>query len=367
MLICMLRLRIVLAVLVLLFGTACAENPPPPQLPKNSPVRELVISVRSSRDAERVHADTAVSDALRFTGFQTARDDSTYDAVATVHVERGEITIAGGLLTFRGPTTVKVTVTLSVRSMILEELSTQFVADESGVRASDLKELTATLTASARVKRFAATMLEERARQAKIAEQAREAKRRADEERERQAREDEALRWQDAKAESCRTPTSIDACNGVHRYLALYPHGEHADEARQLVKNAKEPIRSLHDDIAWGLLNEDACAEPKEEDACAPILAYLQRYPDGNHAKRARELVAVAEPAITKMRTAREAREERAARAAEAASASAGASGGGSYSGGRSSGSRGGSVHVSGYTRKDGTPVRPHTRRRPRR
>jgi len=96
------------------------------------------------------------------------------------------------------------------------------------------------------------------------------------------------------------------------------------------------------------------------------VHTYLSSYPNGKHADEARDLLAKAEKTLAKIRAAREAREAAEA-ARERAAAAVAESSDESYSGGSSSGGGGGSVYVRGYTRRDGTYVAPHTRRRPRR
>jgi hypothetical protein len=114
-------------------------------------------------------------------------------------------------------------------------------------------------------------------------------------------------------------------------------------------------------------VDEAQCAKPKEEDACDPVTKYLEGYPEGRHAARAQELTKKAAPKLKFLRAMREAREAReAARAAAAAAAETGDSGewsGGAVTSGRRS-RGGGPVYVRGYTRRDGTYVRPHTRKR---
>lgn len=364
-------LTLVLFVVALLFGAGCGGEHLPPQLPVASPVRQLVVRVVGSPEATRRHALSAVYEALRIAGYRVVRGEGAYDATAAVDVETSSVPVAGGFLVLSGPNAVRLTLTLSVDDQVVDALDARFLADAEGVDMSDVDELVSNLAASPRMYQLATATLEARAQAARLAEEQREAERRAHEaeqsareERERRAREEESAAWEGASALSCSAPTTLDACEGVRRFIAKYPSGERAAAARALLANAEEPLRALRDDRAWETTDHAACEKPKAEDGCEPVHAYLSSYPSGKHADEARDLLAKAEKALAKIRAAREAREAAEA-ARERAAAAAVESSDESYSGRSASG--GGSVHVRGYTRRDGTYVAPHTRRRPRR
>jgi hypothetical protein len=363
-------LALVIFAVALLFGAACGGERLPPQLPVTSPVRQIVVRVVGSPEAAQRHALSAVFESFRVAGFHVTRGEGAADATVTVDIEPASVPVAGGFLVVSGPNAVQLTLTLSVENQKLETFDARFLASDEGVATEDLDELMANVTASPRVYQFATATLEARAQAARLAEEqreaerrAREAEQRAREERERHAREEEAAAWEAASAPSCSAPTTIDACDGVRQFVAKHPSGEHAVAARDLLAKAEEPIRSLRDDRAWETTDRSACEKPKAEDGCEFVHAYLSSYPNGKHANEAHDLLAQAYKALAKIRAAREAREAVEAARERAAAAAADRSDE-SYSGGSSGG---GSVHVRGYTRRDGTYVAPHTRRRPRR
>jgi hypothetical protein len=358
---------LVLLAFIWLFGAGCGGEPVPLRVPASSPVRGLVVRVQGSEQHPRLHARLAIVQALRAAGYRVELDDARYDLTATVQVETGQAHVTSFLI-IRGPNAVRLMLRLTAGNEIIEELQTEFVADESGVEPSDLEEIVTTLVNSPRVYQFAKERLEARATEARLVEEHREAERVAREEQERRAQAEETAAWRTAKPTTCSTPTTLDACEGVSGYLAKYPEGQHAARAQELLEKAEEPLRAMHDDLAWDTIDHDACEKPRTESACEGPTSYLSRYPKGNHAARAHELIENARPLIEKMRVARERREtaEAARAAARDSSEQEGSSyGDGSYSSGRSSG--GGSVQVRGYTRKNGTHVSPHTRSRPRR
>ena len=367
----------VLFLVALLFGAGCGGERIPPQLPAASPVRQIVVRVVGSPEAAQRHALSAVFESLRVAGYHVTRGEGAADVTVAVDIEPASVPVAGGFLVVSGPNAVRLTLTLSVENQVVETFDARLLASDEGVAPEDVDELMANVTASPRVYQFAAATLEAHARAARVAEEqreaerrAREAEQRAREERERRAREEEAAAWEGAGALSCSAPTTIDACEGVRQFVAKYPSGERAAAARDLLAKAEEPLRALRDDRAWETTDHAACEKPKAEDGCEPVHAYLSSYPSGRHADEARELLAKAEKALAKLRAAKEAREAAEAareRAAAAAVESSDESYGGGSSRGGASSRGGGSVHVRGYTRRDGTYVAPHTRRRPRR
>jgi hypothetical protein len=262
---------LLLLTFVLLFGAACGGELLLPQAPVSSPVREIAIRVLGSREAGQVRAPSAVFDALRSAGYHVTLGDEPYDATAAVHVEAGQARVAGGFVVVRGSNAVRLTLTLSAGEQVIEELSTEFVAEPEGVDTSDLDELMTTFTASPRVHQFAVATLQMRAAEAKLAEERREAERRAleaerlaREEQERKARAEELVAWQAANEMACRAPTTIDACDGVRGYLEKYPTNEHSAEAQALLQKAEEPIRSLRDEQAWGSTDQAAARSRRQ-------------------------------------------------------------------------------------------------------
>jgi hypothetical protein len=276
--------------------------------------------------------------------------------------------VAGGLLVVRGSSAGRLRLTFAGPSYPVEAVSTDFVATEQWIDPDKVDELVDALVQSPRVHQFAAATIEARELAARREAERLAAERRAEEDRQRQARAEEAAAWEAANTPACAAPTTVDACEGVRGYLAKYPEGWRSAAARDLLQRAEEPLKLLRDDAAWAQVDETQCAKPKDEDACDAVTKYLEAYPEGRHAARAQELTKKAAPKLKLLRVMREAREAReAAREAAAAAAAAADDDGAGWSGGASGGRRsrgGGSVYVRGYTRKDGTYVRSHSRRR---
>lgn len=55
----------------------------------------------------------------------------------------------------------------------------------------------------------------------------------------------EARQWADADLQACAGPERADACDGIRGYLAAFPDGEHAPQARQLLARAKAALAQI--------------------------------------------------------------------------------------------------------------------------
>jgi len=343
------------------------------QVPMASPIRALALSVTSSPDAYARGAVPAVERALATAGFQLVAPHAPHDATVQVDVVRGAARVAGGFLVVRGSDAGRLRLTFAGPAYPVEALPIAFVATEQWIEPDKVDRLVDALVRSPRVHQFAAATIEARALAARQAaerlaaerraeEERQAAERRAEEERQRQARAAEASAWETANTPECAVPSSLKSCDGVQDYLAKYPEGWRSADARDLLQKAQEPLNVLRDDAAWAEVEDLQCAKPKDDGACDSVTTYLDAYPEGRHAARAQDLIKRAAPKLKFLRAMREAREAREAAAATADTADGGGSSGGAVTSGRSRG--GGPVYVRGYTKKNGTYVRPHTRKR---
>lgn len=269
-----------------------------------------------------------------------------------VDVVRGPAHLAGGFLVVRGSNAGQLRLTMTGPTHPIETLSVDFFTMDQRIDPEKIDQLVEALIRSPRVHQFAADTIQARALAARREAERLAAERQAEEERERLARAAEAAAWDGASTAACASPTTLEACDGVRGYLAKYPDGWHSAEARDLLKSAEEPLKVIRDDMMWRKVDEANCGQPKSEDACESVTKYIEVYPEGRHASRAQELLKKAAPKLKIFRATREAREAR-----DIPSDDGSAGNGGRFRGG-------GSVHVRGYTKKNGTYVRPHTRRR---
>ena len=121
------------------------------------------------------------------------------------------------------------------------------------------------------------------------------------------AREEAALlekdrkAWSEAKAEQCRAPKAATDCDGIDAYLSLFPSGEHAQEAKQILTTSAPVLTPLRDEAAWTSANLAACRTPESSRACDGVQAYIQAHPQGQHADEAKRMLRLRRSALAQL------------------------------------------------------------------
>jgi hypothetical protein len=101
--------------------------------------------------------------------------------------------------------------------------------------------------------------------------------------------------WAQSNVGGCRSPTALDSCAGVQRYLATFKGvGNHSEDAAAILKQATPALMGLADEKRWSSIDLEACrsysgADPEGvNQTCAPVSDYLKAFPNGAHADMAR-------------------------------------------------------------------------------
>lgn len=131
----------------------------------------------------------------------------------------------------------------------------------------------------------------------------------------------EASAWTKLDKEACAAPKKSDACAPVKAFMKKYPASTHVAEARVIVVKTQPIIDALEEKEAWEALTPDDCARPAWRDiggaelACDRIDRYVVTYPNGKHVAEAKAALAKGRPEIKRAQDnmARTAREEEAA------------------------------------------------------
>ena len=98
--------------------------------------------------------------------------------------------------------------------------------------------------------------------------------------------------WITARPITCKQPTRADACDGVQAYLADYPDGAHADQAKALLDEAQPALeRAQKDASAWENAGVDVCRREHKRTPCAGVEVYRVKFPGGAHIDEANTLL----------------------------------------------------------------------------
>jgi hypothetical protein len=109
----------------------------------------------------------------------------------------------------------------------------------------------------------------------------------------------------------CKTSTKRRGCRNVKRFIKRHPKSPRAAEAKQLLD---DHIERQHDH-AWAAAKIKTCARPKTSRDCRGVRRYLRRYRKGEHATEARAVLKKIDKKLDALAKREEARDEREARA----------------------------------------------------
>ena len=124
----------------------------------------------------------------------------------------------------------------------------------------------------------------------------------------REQRRQEEAAWARVILSECSSPTHLTGCDEVKSYLASYPSGAHAADAKQSLEAGAPQLAKLADDRDWRAGRPEACAAPKTSTDCDGVTGYLSAEPAGAHLEEARALLVKAEPKLAAIRKAEEQR-----------------------------------------------------------
>jgi hypothetical protein len=103
----------------------------------------------------------------------------------------------------------------------------------------------------------------------------------------------EEAEWNAADPTQCKVPATLEACDAVRAYLVKHPQGKYAAEAsRTLAAGAPTLERLRKDDNAWENAGALECRAQKTREACVGVEVYVAKFPAGMHAAEAKRLLA---------------------------------------------------------------------------
>jgi hypothetical protein len=191
--------------------------------------------------------------------------------------------------------TYDATAVLQVRSgsQVIEVLPARFESDMGAVPVGVGARLAAALTRSSKLNQHAANVQsQKRAKEESEALAAIRAAEQKEKETQDAARQSDEFAWIATRSLGCKIPATLSACDKVQQYLATYPNGIHAAEARSILEQAKPKLEKLQkDDAYWATTGWERCTEWPTRENCAGVEVYLTKYPTGIHAASAQSML----------------------------------------------------------------------------
>ena len=114
------------------------------------------------------------------------------------------------------------------------------------------------------------------------------------------AAKEELAAWQASKSEQCRQPKKATDCDDLEAFLAKYPAGAHAEEAKAIVAAVEGTIRPLRDEAAWKA-SAPSCRAPKASSDCDGVKDYVENFRNGNHMDEAEKLLRLRRAALAQL------------------------------------------------------------------
>lgn len=101
--------------------------------------------------------------------------------------------------------------------------------------------------------------------------------------------DDEA--WNLARPGRCKEATRQTDCTGVREYVADFPKGKHAAEAKYLLDMLPARLEGVPEETRWDAADAAACKRADDVESCEDVESYLAKYPMGKHAAEARAVI----------------------------------------------------------------------------
>jgi hypothetical protein len=240
---------------------------------QSKPVAERLRAMLAARLAEKGYA---VTDDRR------SKYQMDLDLIVAVREERGlfQVYVNGQLKVSHR---ARATVVVKADSVVLATASTEYDADDQPPE-EDIDALAAAV-ASPAVTQFAVGLHERAERERRASAQRKERAEREERARRQRAEEQEEADWDAADVKGCRKPARADACEGVVAFMKKNPGSHHAAEATMVRAEAEPKLAELR---AFDQLDLDQCRQGMSTRHCGAVRAYLERFPEGAHAERAR-------------------------------------------------------------------------------
>jgi hypothetical protein len=293
--------------------SACGARPTPVALtPASSqkPAAELGIEVSvaaGSNEAEPLADKVRSSTANAFTasGYKLVEKDGKPEVQAKMTVSATEeASLFQTQVNGKRQVTYKVQLSLALVSVadsaVLDQVTTEFSSSEGSIDENAIRNLVTQIGNNGKLVAYADKLKQN----AKAVE-------------DKKTRDEDDL-WKAANAEGCTNASKQNACDGVKDYIQKYPSGRHTADGRKAIADGEVHIAKVEEENAWKAAVVDQCQKPTKSYDCADVEKYLAKYPTGTHAAEAKEAMKGSE----KARESLKAKEDSAAKKASLAECS---------------------------------------------
>jgi hypothetical protein len=118
----------------------------------------------------------------------------------------------------------------------------------------------------------------------------------------------EKREWNRLNTAACTNPSFAWGCLAVEGFLEDYPDSVHVEEARKVLETGRPKILVLKDHELWATMPVTTCGDSKStstadiDQACELVRGYLAAYPDGAHAAEAKRAIAAGDARARRLR-----------------------------------------------------------------
>jgi len=268
---------------------------PPAAAPKEVADFGILVQVEpATPEAEQLApgVSTAFSSALSSAGYLVVEKGGKPRAIAKVKVNATEKpsfiqTQVNGKRKVDYNVQLNASFVEAEEAAVIDQASSDFVSSDGAVDANAVNQLVSHLASSGKLAAFAKG-------QANKVQQV----------------EDDL--WKAAAVEGCASAKAATACDGVKAYVAKYPSGKYTADARKALADAEVNGKKNAEDALWNSASVDQCKKPTKSYDCKGIEDYLAKYPTGAHAAEAKDAMKASEKPREALRKTEEASKKKA-------------------------------------------------------
>ena len=303
------RVGCTVAAILAIAAVGCGGSAPPAEVPAAAPVAKEVSAMKMFvAGAAHGEVTQAVKDALVSHGYTIVMDvkqphELLVLVAATTGVEPSLFAVeVNGVRKEKLRYNVSLTITGAKDKEVIDNATAQFVAVSQEVTQATVEPLFTALTNSGKVARYAQDKKDKKDAEEKAAadtvKRGQEAHVAAMKRRDDELQEGYETAWKASGSDDCAAAKGHDSCATLVAWMKTNAANPHTTEGAEIIRKSSPQIATLKDEYTWKNATVDACKAPKTGEDCLSVEAYVATFPDGVHAKEAKEIVSKSAPKI---------------------------------------------------------------------